>query len=223
MIGRATNKHYLLFTGGNGSAHERSDSCRTALPASCWPAVKVDAWAASTRDSCCCKVVPMVNTPRSFAPQVDDIVINAKSRARRNVPRSAIRWWRMPSVASSAHWPVCTRAHACVTRRGRTVPCDSPFLPTDLVKRLRNALENQATRTSRLREHRPAAPVFALVRRQCLPHLTRYLEGGGRKIDAWYATLKPSRWRSTTKPMRFATSTPPTSSGSPMPIPIRKR
>jgi molybdopterin-guanine dinucleotide biosynthesis protein A len=31
--------------------------------------------------------------------------------------------------------------------------------------------------------------VFALVRRTVLPHLTRFLEEGGRKIDAWYATL----------------------------------
>jgi molybdopterin-guanine dinucleotide biosynthesis protein A len=32
-------------------------------------------------------------------------------------------------------------------------------------------------------------PVFALVRRAVLPHLTQFLERGGRKIDAWYATL----------------------------------
>ena len=33
-------------------------------------------------------------------------------------------------------------------------------------------------------------PVFALVRREVLPHLTQFLQDGGRKIDAWYATLK---------------------------------
>jgi molybdopterin-guanine dinucleotide biosynthesis protein A len=32
-------------------------------------------------------------------------------------------------------------------------------------------------------------PVFALVRRDVLPHLTAFLRAGGRKIDAWYATL----------------------------------
>ena len=31
--------------------------------------------------------------------------------------------------------------------------------------------------------------MFALVRRALLPHLERFLEGGGRKIDAWYASL----------------------------------
>ncbi len=32
-------------------------------------------------------------------------------------------------------------------------------------------------------------PVFALVRRDVLPHLAAFLAAGGRKIDAWYATL----------------------------------
>jgi molybdopterin-guanine dinucleotide biosynthesis protein A len=31
--------------------------------------------------------------------------------------------------------------------------------------------------------------VFALVRRSVLPHLEEFLRGGGRKIDAWYASL----------------------------------
>ena len=35
-----------------------------------------------------------------------------------------------------------------------------------------------------------AHPVFALVRRTLLAHLAAYLAGGGRKIDAWYASLK---------------------------------
>ena len=35
-----------------------------------------------------------------------------------------------------------------------------------------------------------AHPVFALVRRRVLDHLAAYLAGGGRKIDAWYASLK---------------------------------
>ena len=31
--------------------------------------------------------------------------------------------------------------------------------------------------------------MFCVCRRDVLPHLTRFLTGGGRKIDAWYATL----------------------------------
>jgi molybdopterin-guanine dinucleotide biosynthesis protein A len=32
--------------------------------------------------------------------------------------------------------------------------------------------------------------VFSLVRETLAGHLTKFLEGGGRKIDAWYASLK---------------------------------
>ena len=31
--------------------------------------------------------------------------------------------------------------------------------------------------------------MFALVKTALLPHLTAFLESGGRKIDAWYASL----------------------------------
>ena len=35
-----------------------------------------------------------------------------------------------------------------------------------------------------------AHPVFALVRRSVAANLEAFLAGGGRKIDAWYASLK---------------------------------
>jgi molybdopterin-guanine dinucleotide biosynthesis protein A len=71
-----------------------------------------------------------------------------------------------------------------------TVPCDSPFLPADLVARLLAALQKMDAELAVARTFDQPHPVFALVRRSVLPHLTRFLEGGGRKIDAWYATLK---------------------------------
>ena len=33
-------------------------------------------------------------------------------------------------------------------------------------------------------------PVFSLVLSTVLPHLEAFLGSGGRKIDAWYATLR---------------------------------
>ena len=70
-----------------------------------------------------------------------------------------------------------------------TVPCDSPFLPADLVERLAASLEANESDLAVARTFAQPHPVFALVRRSVLPHLTRFLEEGGRKIDAWYATL----------------------------------
>ena len=71
-----------------------------------------------------------------------------------------------------------------------TVPCDSPFLPADLVERLAAALHAAQADLAVARTFDQPHPVFALVRRDVLPHLEGFLDSGGRKIDAWYATLK---------------------------------
>lgn len=70
-----------------------------------------------------------------------------------------------------------------------TAPCDSPYLPADLVDRLDAALVSKAAQLSVARTGDQPHPVFMLCRREVLPSLERYLAGGGRKIDAWYASL----------------------------------
>ena len=70
-----------------------------------------------------------------------------------------------------------------------TVPCDSPFLPADLVARLLAALLERHADVAVAKTGDQPHPVFALVRASVLPHLHDFLAGGGRKIDAWYATL----------------------------------
>jgi molybdopterin-guanine dinucleotide biosynthesis protein A len=70
-----------------------------------------------------------------------------------------------------------------------TVPCDSPFLPTDLVARLYAALAEHGAELAVARTFDQPHPVFCLCRTSVLPNLTQYLAGGGRKIDAWYASL----------------------------------
>jgi len=70
-----------------------------------------------------------------------------------------------------------------------TAPCDSPFLPLDLVSRLSNGLVARDAQLAVARTFDQPHPVFALTRRDVLPHLAAFLDGGGRKIDAWYATL----------------------------------
>ena len=71
-----------------------------------------------------------------------------------------------------------------------TVPCDSPFLPRDLVARLHAALVARHADLAVAKTGDQPHPVFALVRESLAAHLARFLEGGGRKIDAWYAALK---------------------------------
>ncbi|HSD42310.1 MAG TPA: molybdenum cofactor guanylyltransferase MobA [Burkholderiales bacterium] len=71
-----------------------------------------------------------------------------------------------------------------------TVPCDSPFLPLDLVRRLHAALVANHADLAVAKTGDQPHPVFSLVRESLAGHLGKFLESGGRKIDAWYASLK---------------------------------
>jgi molybdopterin-guanine dinucleotide biosynthesis protein A len=70
-----------------------------------------------------------------------------------------------------------------------TVPCDSPFLPHDLVSRLRAALEARDAQLAVAKTGDQAHPVFCLMRRDVLDSLRAFLASGQRKIDRWYSTL----------------------------------
>jgi molybdenum cofactor guanylyltransferase len=76
----------------------------------------------------------------------------------------------------------------CTTPYIVTVPCDSPFLPDDLVQRLYEAAIENIAELAVAKTGNQAQPVFALYSVSLLPSLTQFLESGGRKIDAWYST-----------------------------------
>ena len=69
------------------------------------------------------------------------------------------------------------------------MPCDSPFLPLDLVARLGAGLAKHEAELAVAKTFDQPHPVFALMRRSVLPGLAAFLDGGGRKIDTWYAAL----------------------------------
>jgi len=71
-----------------------------------------------------------------------------------------------------------------------TGPCDSPFLPRDLVARLAAARADQDADLAVARTGSQPHPVFALVHTRVRPHLARFLASGERKIDLWYSTLR---------------------------------
>ena len=123
-----------------------------------------------------------------LAPQVDELIVNANQN-RSDYERFG---YRVVADELSGFAGPLAGLHAGMKAAGRdlvvTVPCDSPFLPGDLVARLRGALgANQlAVAKTGAQPH----PVFSLVSRGVLPHLEAFLTSGGRKIDAWYASLK---------------------------------
>jgi len=124
-----------------------------------------------------------------FRPQVGELVINANQNLDRYgafgvaVIADAVGGFAGPLAGLHAGLSVTTRPFAC------TVPCDSPFLPLDLVARLAAAIERDGAKLAVARTFDQPHPVFALARREVLAHLAEFLAAGGRKIDAWYATL----------------------------------
>ena len=124
-----------------------------------------------------------------LAPQVGALVVNANQNADRYaelgvaVVPDAIGGFAGPLAGLHAGL-----AHAR-TRHVVTVPCDSPFLPRDLVARLGAALESSKAQLAVARTFDQPHPVFALVGTDVLPDLSAFLGRGGRKIDAWYGGL----------------------------------
>lgn len=134
---------------------------------------------------------PMVaQVIRRFAPQVDALIVNANQNIERY---AAFGHPVVPDVITGYAGPLAgvhAGLHACRTPLLVTSPCDSPFLPLDLVARLREALEREGADLAVARTGEQSHPVFSLVHRHVLPGLTDFLDGGGRKVDLWYSALK---------------------------------
>lgn len=125
-----------------------------------------------------------------LAPQVDEVLINANQNAERY---AAFGHDVFPDQIGGFAGPLAG-LHAALSRASHplvvTAPCDSPFLPDDLVSRLHAGLDAAGADLAVARTFDQVHPVFCLCRREVLPHLAAFLESGGRKIDRWYATLK---------------------------------
>lgn len=124
-----------------------------------------------------------------FSPQVDEVLINANQNLE---AYGAFGFRVIPDTIGGYAGPLAgilrgleEAAYDLVA----TVPCDSPFLPDDLVSRLYRALAGERADIAVARTGTQSHPVFSLCRRDLLPGLAAHLAAGGRKIDAWYAPL----------------------------------
>ncbi len=131
-----------------------------------------------------------------LSPQVKSVCLNA------NRHLDAYRAWGCevhPDATTGFGGPLLgfmTCLNHCPTEWLMVVPCDSPFFPLDLVSRLSVAAHAQSTPLASVRapemnkqgdsEMRPQ-PVFVLMHISVKDSLQRFLDAGGRKIDAWTA------------------------------------
>jgi molybdenum cofactor guanylyltransferase len=124
-----------------------------------------------------------------FAPQVGGVIINANQNHEEyktfgvRVVSDAIGGFAGPLAGLHAGLSISKRPFLA------SVPCDSPFLPADLIERLYQRIDESGAELAVAKTGDQPHPVFSLMRRGVLDHLAEFLKGGGRKIDAWYATL----------------------------------
>jgi molybdopterin-guanine dinucleotide biosynthesis protein A len=125
-----------------------------------------------------------------LAPQVQTLIINANQNRDRylrfgyRVVADVIPEFAGPLAGLHAGMSAATTPYVA------TSPCDSPFLPADLVARLARAFDAAAIDLAVARTFDQPHPVFALARTTLAPHVEAFLRSGGRKIDAWYSTLR---------------------------------
>ncbi|MFT4102200.1 MAG: molybdenum cofactor guanylyltransferase MobA [Burkholderiaceae bacterium] len=121
-----------------------------------------------------------------FAPQVGHLLLNA------DTARGDYRHLGIPLIADllPGHPGPLAGVHAALasadTRWLATAPCDTPFLPRDLVLRLADAIEAApGTELALARTAQRRHPLCMLVHRRAQPSLRAYLEEGGRSVEGW--------------------------------------
>jgi molybdopterin-guanine dinucleotide biosynthesis protein A len=126
-----------------------------------------------------------------LAPQVGHAMINANRNLGAYESMGVPVW---PDTIPDYAGPLAgflTGLERCETPYLVSVPCDTPFFPTDLVERLATALEAEGAEIALaatledgvVRTH----PVFCLMRAALMESLVRFTQAGERKIDRWTA------------------------------------
>lgn len=76
------------------------------------------------------------------------------------------------------------------TELALAVPCDTPLLPGDLVERMRDALVREQADATVARTADRTHSVICLCRVALAAQLESFIEGRGRRVGDWHATLK---------------------------------
>ena len=123
---------------------------------------------------------------RALKPQVAEMIINANRNRERY---AAYGYPIIADLMDGFYGPLAGMASAMQAAKTPyivTTPCDSPFVPSDLVKRLYGGIEEQAAEIAVAHNGERLQPVFALLDRNLQSSIIAYLKRGERKIDRWY-------------------------------------
>ena len=123
-------------------------------------------------------------------PQVDTLLISANQNLARYADFGCPV---LPDTIPDFAGPLAG-LHAALSRASTpllvSAPCDSPFLPADLVERLHAALAAGRADLAVARTGEQVHRAFCLVRRELLPRLDAFLAAGGHRLGLWHASLK---------------------------------
>jgi molybdopterin-guanine dinucleotide biosynthesis protein A len=126
------------------------------------------------------------------APQVDDVVISAN----RNAERYAEFGHAVVADSESGYPGPLAGLLAGATRARHdwllVVPCDTPFLPDDLVEGLLRAARAGASSLARASDGVRSHYAIMLLRRELLADLAAWLAAGERRVQAWQARHAPA-------------------------------
>lgn len=125
-----------------------------------------------------------------LAPQVDQLLINANrnsdSYIRLGPPVIGDLRSDFPGPLAGIDAGLARVAHGLLA----IVPCDSPFLPDNLIARLHAALLEQDAEIAVARAGGELQPVFALLRAELREALVRFMAADDRRIAAWFRQHK---------------------------------
>ena len=127
----------------------------------------------------------------AISKQSNEVLISANA----NQNEYAARGYRViPDQISEQAGPLAGLQAALLVARYdliACVPCDTPFLPGDLIARLRNAIHPSSEAAVAVTDDQ-RQPTIALYRKDVLPKLDAYLNSGARKVGDWLNTLRVS-------------------------------
>ena len=125
-----------------------------------------------------------------LSPQVNELIINANRALDQyknfGYPVFADENQNFSGPLAGFHLALkhATHEYVCI------VPCDSPFLPENLVYKLLAALLEHDAEIAVACSDQNDHPVFCLCHRKVLPTLELFMQSGQRKVSAWQKSLR---------------------------------
>ncbi len=118
---------------------------------------------------------------KRISPQVEELLISAN--------RNIDFYSKYGQVVSDEGWGPLSGLRQGMLAAGcdliLCLPCDTPFFPEDLVRRLKGALLKSGAQIAIPETQGKTHQAFMLCRKDLLENLSGFLEGGGRKVMDW--------------------------------------